>query len=88
MDQRELPALAVGRRAVAGGPIGVCVPAVGGDEGQAVDADAHSLPVLAAGRAKPGQTEVMRRDPAVSPEGAMAHARVRLDELANLLDGL
>ena len=34
------------------------------------------------------QTEVMRRDPAVSPEGAMAHARVRLDELANLLDGI
>jgi hypothetical protein len=34
------------------------------------------------------QTEVMRRDPAVSPEGATAHARVRLDELANLLDGI
>ncbi len=34
------------------------------------------------------QTEVMRRDPAVSPEGAMARARVRLDELANLLDGI
>ena len=34
------------------------------------------------------QTEVMRRDPAISPEGAMAHARVRLDELANLLDGI
>jgi len=27
------------------------------------------------------QTEVMRRDPAVSPEGAMAHVRLRLDEL-------
>jgi uncharacterized protein (DUF2267 family) len=34
------------------------------------------------------QTEVMRRDPSISSEGAMAHARVRLDELANLLDGI
>lgn len=34
------------------------------------------------------QNEVMRRDSAVSPESAMAHVRLRLDELTNLLDGV
>src|SRR5262249_4688233 len=34
------------------------------------------------------QTEVMRRDVALSPESAMAHVRLRLDELANLLEGV
>ena len=32
------------------------------------------------------QTEVMRRDPALSPEAAMAHVRLRLNELAELLE--
>ncbi len=32
------------------------------------------------------QTEVMRRDAALSPEGAMAHVRLRLNELAELLE--
>jgi Wadjet protein JetA len=32
------------------------------------------------------QTEVMRREPSLSPETAMAHVRLRLNELAELLD--
>jgi hypothetical protein len=59
VDERELPALAVGRGAIAGGPIGVGIPAVGGDEGLAVDADAHSLPVLAASGAGGVENVVM-----------------------------
>lgn len=32
------------------------------------------------------QTEVMRREPALSPEAAMAHVWLRLEELAELLE--
>lgn len=56
------------------------LPAKLAEARRAVDqlAQADSLTVM--------QTEVMRREPALSPENAMARVRLRLDDLAQFLD--